>query len=186
MLSSNGLYSRSRGTAWSAFQWQPGTHDPNPPIQIDASGPTTYTYTPSGGITFAGTAPVERSKVPQISGGITFGGAAATSFHPGVTTYTYTGSGGIVFSGAAPVFRTKIPQISGGITWGGTAPVNRAKVPVVSGGITFSGSAIVQRSKVPQITGGITFGGTAPSSVEHVSTGGDRRRSTTTWHRNQN
>lgn len=87
---------------------------------------STYTYTPSGGVSLAGSAQTARTLVPPVSGGIvlagaalysrvfaaltsggiTFTGDALASFHPGgggASEFIYAGSGGVVFGGAALV-----------------------------------------------------------------------------------
>ena len=113
-----------------------------------------YSYAPSGGLIFGGTAPVLKGKVYPVSGGITFGGAA-----PVLKGKVYPVSGGIVFGGAAPVLKGKVYPVSGGFVLGGAAPVLKGKVYPVSGGFVFGGTAPVLKGKVYTVSGGLNFGG---------------------------
>ena len=76
----------------------------------------TYTYNPSGGITFSATAPHLVIKIPVISGGV-------------------------AFAGVAPLVVVKIPPISGGLAFDGIADVVVIKIPPPSGGVVFAGAA---------------------------------------------
>lgn len=86
--------------------------------RLGGGGPVTYTYLPTGGITFAGTAPRLYAKTFNVSGGVVFGGAATTTH---ATVFTYVATGGLVFAGVAPHSRTKAYQPIGNILFDGAA-----------------------------------------------------------------
>jgi hypothetical protein len=167
MYSSGGQYAGSRGQSSAAFQWQPTltAHDPNPPLPIEtaAGGGTTYTYSPTGGIQFAGDAPVVKTKIATVSGGVTF-------------------AGGGVYN------KSKIWLVSGGIVLAGDAPRNKGKVPVLSGGYVLSGTAQIVRTKVAQSSGEVSLSGNAATLFEPGDTDPIQIRSRTfgKWHRSFN
>lgn len=99
----------------------PRAFRPKVPFFYSKGTTNTYTYSPTGGIVFGGSATASVTLV----------------------TYTVTGSGGIVFAGSATITRTYIGIVSGGITFGGTADAHRAITIIPTGGITFGGSASV-------------------------------------------
>lgn len=93
-----------------------------------AGGSTTFTYTPSGGITYAGDAPIVKSKVFGPTGGLTLSGAA-----PIIKGKTVVPVGGIQLSGAATMVKAKImPQATGGIVFGGSANTSGTFPPSAS------------------------------------------------------
>ena len=98
----------------------------------------TYTYTPTGGITFGGTAPLARTFISPVSGGIVFAGTSAHSLSRIVTP-----TGGIVFAGTSAASRTFAWLPTGGIVFAGAATAVRAWVVTPTGGIVFGGSATV-------------------------------------------
>lgn len=109
------------------------------PVSSSASG-TSYTITPSGGITLSGSGTEVNTKVLAVSGGVTFAGTGSMAFATTGTTYTISPSGGITFAGTGVQVRSKT-----------IAP---------EGGFTFSGSGLDLRTKIIDISGGVTFGGT--------------------------
>lgn len=82
------------------------------------SGSTTWIITPSGSITFSGTAPEIKTNVIEPAGSITFSGTAIPEH-----TKTYIPTGNITFSGNANQIKTKIELASGTITFSGSAPM---------------------------------------------------------------
>lgn len=107
---------------------------------VSTGGATSYTITPSGGITFSGSGTEINTKVIDVSGGVAFAGTGSMAFATTGTTYTISPSGGITFTGT------------------GTQVQSKTITP--TGGITFSGSGLDLRTKVIDISGGVTFGGT--------------------------
>jgi hypothetical protein len=101
---------------------------------------TSYTITPSGGITFAGGGVEVNGKVLTVSGGVTFSGNGNMTFASGGTTYTITPSGGITFAGSGLNINSKVFLPTGGITFAGTGLDSRGKIVLPAGGVTFSGS----------------------------------------------
>lgn len=166
MYSSGGQYAGSRGQSWAAFQWQPTltAHDPNPPLPIEtaAGGGTTYTYSPTGGVQFSGTAVIVKTKIGAVSGGVTFAGG--------------------VYS------KSKIGLTSGGVVLAGDAPRNKGKVPVLSGGYVLSGTVQIVRTKVAQSSGEVALSGNATTLFEPGDTDPTPLRARTfgKWHRSFN
>jgi hypothetical protein len=156
---------RPSGSAYDVGSWE----------LVQAGGPTTFTYTPSGGITFAGSAALAKIKAFLPSGGISFAGVAAVS-----KTKAATVSGGLTLGGSATLAKIKVPAVSGGATFGGTAVVSKLKVYAPTGGAAFSGVAPVAKVKVFTPTGSVVFAGAAATSLTgpgaatytYVGTGG--------------
>lgn len=94
---------------------------------IGASGGTTYTITPSGGATFAGSGIGSKGKVILPTGGVALGGSGNS-----LKSKSILPSGGVAFSGSAPQVRGKILSISGGIVFSGNG--NAQFIP--AGGVT--------------------------------------------------
>lgn len=134
----------------------------NPWVEFSGNIAFLKVYTPSGGVTFGGSAGVARTLVPGVSGGVTFAGSAATEYAAGTTTYTYQPTGGVTFGGVAGIARTMAPLVSGGVVFAGTAGIARTLVPPVSGGVEFAGVAQVATTRVVEPSGGVTFAGAAP------------------------
>lgn len=119
------------------------------PVSSASSG-TSFTITPSGGISFGGTSVDVKGKILTVSGGVTFSGTGSATFASGGTTYTITPTGGLVFAGSG-------------------VSVN-SKVFLPSGGITFGGSGLDLRTKIIDIGGGVSLGGTG-NMTSNTSTG---------------
>lgn len=159
------------------------------------SAGTTYTYTGSGGLTFAGSADRAttraaqigggvafsgagdraRTKAPQVGGGLTFGGAATTV--PPPRTFTYTPSGGVIFAGASWIARTKVFAASGGIQFGGSAdttPPAAVYTYTATGGIAFAGVAVTQFVAAQAVIRGrvLVTGARKPRSFTYYGRGG--------------
>lgn len=106
--------------------------------------PNSNTYTPSGGVSLAGSAPIARTIVPPVSGGI-------------------------VLAGDAPYSRVFAALASGGITLAGDALYSRVFAALTSGGITFTGDALASfhpggggaSEFIYAGSGGVSFGGAA-------------------------
>lgn len=136
----------------------------------DAGGSSTYTYTPTGGISLSGTAPLSVTKVSSASGGVSFAGSAPVS-----VVKAYVPSGGIALSGVAATSNgnnyTYAP--SGGITLSGSAATSAQHVYTysVSGGVAFSGSSTTSVEHVYAFSpsGGIVFGGAAATALENTA-----------------
>lgn len=130
-----------------------------------------FTYTPSGGISFAGSADLNKGKIAAVSGGITFAGSGGVS-----KDKAFPVSGGIVFSGAAEILKTKAFQPSGSIVFGGSAATSFASngnfVYTPTGGISFGGSGVYSRSKVFQPSGALALSGSAAVLKTKVVSGG--------------
>lgn len=138
-------------------------------VNIASSG-TPYTYTPTGGITFAGAASLNKGKVPTVSGGLTFAGSGTVN-----KGKVFPVSGGIVFSGTATKLRTKVFSPSGSIVFGGSAASSFASngsfTYTPTGGITFGGSGVYSRTKVFQPSGALAISGAAVILKTKVVTG---------------
>lgn len=111
--------------------------------------PTTYTYLPSGGLVFGGSAPISKEKSVTPSGVVVFSGSALVS-----RVKAFIASGGIVLSGSASILKEKVPTASGGVAFGGAA--STAYVPGATGPSTFSYTG----------SGSITLAGSALSAFE--------------------
>lgn len=140
----------------------------------------TYSYTATGGMTVAGTAPTVKTITRAVSGGMVLTGTAAAV--RGIFEPTPTGginlagtsamargrgvtpSGGLSFSGAADFVRTCTRAITGGVTFSGTSPMDTIKsfVYTAVGGFSLSGVAAFIRTCTRAVSGGFTFSGTSP------------------------
>lgn len=127
---------------------------------------------PSGGVVFSGTAPNIRTRVQKPTGSVLFSGTAPITFTGGSVTYTITPSGGFVLSGAAPEIRGRVQKPTGTFLLSGTAIEVRGRVQVPSGGITFSGSTAEIRTRVQVPTGSVVFSGSAPITFTGGGGGG--------------
>lgn len=125
-----------------------------------AGGPQSLVVTPTGGIVFAGAAPLVRSSGKEVSGGLQLGGTAGIA--RGASRLPV---GGITLSGAAPTLRGKAVTPAGGVILAGTAPYSsssgQSQTVTPTGGIVFSGTAPTVRQMRYTPAGGITFGGAA-------------------------
>lgn len=101
---------------------------------------TSYTISPSGQISFSGTASNLRGYQFNNSGQISFSGTSPLSTD-GVASYTFTVSGGITLSGTDALIKGKIFEPSGSLTLTGSNLFIKSKILSPSGQITFSGSA---------------------------------------------
>lgn len=113
-------------------------------------GGTTYTITPSGGLTLGGTSVDIKGKVIIPSGGVTFAGTGSMTFATTGTTYTISPSGGITFAGSATYIQSK--------------------TFIPTGGLSFSGTGLDLRTKIIDIGGGVSLGGTG-NMTSNTSTG---------------
>ncbi len=111
-------------------------------VKPSAGGGTTYTITPSGGVTFSGTIPTIRERQQVVSGQVTFGGTAPIDF-TGSATYTIIPSGGFVLSGSPAQIHERAIFPAGGVVFSGAPAQIHEKVLVPSGRVTFSGSAAI-------------------------------------------
>jgi len=149
-----------------------------------ASTGTTWTITPSGGVSFAGTAdvipgriflptggtsfsgtaPLIKGEVYAVSGGVSFGGTAPMTFSNGSVSYLITPTGGVSFSGTGAEVYGRVFQASGGVVLSGTSTIAHGIQYTPTGGVIFGGTAsfIKQGSFVP--SGGVVFSGSAPMS----------------------
>lgn len=110
-------------------------------VPVSASGGgTTYTITPSGGITLAGTSVDIKGKIFLPTGGVSFAGTGGATFASGGTTYTISPTGGLTFGGTATQVRSKTITPSGGLTLSGTGLGLRTKVFSAAGGVSLSGT----------------------------------------------
>lgn len=131
----------------------------------------TFTYSPSGGLTLAGSAEKARTFSPSASGGLALAGSADLA-----KVKAYEGSGGLTAGGTALIARTKAAQVSGGAAFGGSAatsfiPVGTNEfVYAVSGGLGFAGSAAVSRTKAWTASGGFALAGSAVTLYEDGTT----------------
>lgn len=126
-----------------------------------AGGVQTRTVTPSGGISFSGTAPAVRSTIKTPTGGIILSGTAAS-----VRGATRAASGGITLSGAATVLRSAVREAAGGLAFSGAAAVSffsavQTRIITPAGGIVFSGTAAIVRTCTRLTSGGISLAGNA-------------------------
>lgn len=130
-------------------------------------------FAPSGGLTFGGSNTFLHGKVFNISGGITFGGTAVITSGTGTSSYTITPTGGFTFAGNNAVNLGKVFNISGGITFSGNAALSTVNSYALSpsGGVIFGGTNLVIKTKILSPTGGIVFSGTA--NIHVPSTGVD-------------
>jgi hypothetical protein len=118
-------------------------------IWIPSAGGTTYTITPSGGITLSGSGGELHGKIIDISGGTTLGGTGSITFTSGGTTYTITPSGGLVLGGEGTQLKGMVIIPSGGITFAGTADTVDGKVWAPSGGVSFGGTGSMSSNTSP-------------------------------------
>lgn len=129
-----------------------------------SGGLQSYSYTPSGGLSFGGAAPVVRKATKAVSGGLVLAGAAPVSRRASRTV-----AGGLTLAGAATVIRNATRAPAGGLLLAGTAPYSstsstQTRTVTPTGGVVFAGTAPVQRAMRYTPVGGITFGGYAPYS----------------------
>jgi hypothetical protein len=151
-------------------------------------GGTTYTYTGSGGLTFAGTAQLAASCSVVGTGGVTFsgtalrraswsisgvGGLTLSGSSPRIVTAAIVPSGGITFAGTSPRACTVQPSVGGGLAFSGTAPRTFTVVCQPSGGVSFVGSASVRITWAIAGRGGVVFGGSGGSAeFTYIGSGG--------------
>lgn len=140
-------------------------------------GSVTYSYAGTGGLLFAGSGELSKTKVPSVSGGVLFAGTSAVS-----RSRTFIVSGGLTLAGAGAYARAITYTASGGVLFAGTSEIAITHVPPASGGKTFGGAAAT--SFVPAAgavvytyagTGGMTFTGSSASefvAAPVVGTGG--------------
>lgn len=137
----------------------------------------TKSYTPSGGLQFGGTAALSKTKAYAPSGGVQFGGAGTTSYvGASQNVYTYSGSGGLQFAGTAALAKAKAYAGAGGLTLAGAATVSKTKAYIPSGGLTFAGSATLSKTKVYAGSGLLQFGGSGTYRYVSALAGTSRRR----------
>lgn len=149
------------------------------------AGPSTYTFSPAGGITASGTGAVYVSRAPVISGGATLGGTSPRSrvripqvsggiavagiafcAKQGVGALTLIGGGGLSCTGSATVSKTKGYTSTTGAALSGTATwLSKIRVVPVSGGLSLSGSAAARRDRVYLSAGGTHFGGSSSTTL---------------------
>jgi hypothetical protein len=129
-------------------------------------GTTEYTITPSGGVTFSGSATLLKGRVFITAGGVTFAGEATYETHS--ASRTITPSGGVVLSGTADVIfdgnGSFVITPSGGVVFSGGTSLVKGKILTADGTITFSGTAGLvthTASRVITPSGGVVFSGTA-------------------------
>lgn len=124
---------------------------------VAAGGSSSYTFTPSGSITFSGGTVLVRGKVLQPGGTLALSGSASL-----IRGRVFLPSGGIVFSGAPTIAHGKVFQPSGQITFSGTAPFSTLNqyTFVPSGSVVFSGTNLFVRGKAFAPGGSIAFQGT--------------------------
>jgi hypothetical protein len=120
----------------------------------------TYTITPTGGITFAGSPLQIKTNIIEPSGSITFAGSPLQ-----IKTKFQIPAGGITFGGTAPLgfsngSTTFTITPTGGITFGGAPVLAHGFTTIPNGGIVFGGSPIQIKTKITATSGGVTFGGT--------------------------
>ena len=109
------------------------------PFPFSKGATTTYQYTPTGGITFGGTATLARTQVFIPSGGLVFAGTSAHS----ITYIPPLPTGGLIFAGSGVVSRTFAWLPTGGLIFSGSAGIARTLAITPTGGITFAGEATV-------------------------------------------
>jgi len=121
------------------------------PVSSSTSG-TSYTISPSGGITFTGSGTEVNTKILDVSGGVAFAGTGSITFAGGGTTHTIIPSGGITFGGTGTEIDSKVFIPTGGFTFGGTATIVDGKIFPSSGGISFSGTGSMTSNTTPVST----------------------------------
>lgn len=124
------------------------------------SGVQHYSYSASGGLTFAGassevrrivrspagglfvsgTSAELRKRIAALSGGIVLGGSAGYS-NSNQNSYSYTPTGGLALTGSAPRYAVRTFLASGGIVVSGTPDKSIRRIALVSGGIVLSGTS---------------------------------------------
>lgn len=118
------------------------------PVNTGGGG-TTYTISPTGGITFAGNGIEVNGKILSVSGGVIFSGSGSITFNSGGTTYIITPTGGITFAGGSSVNKAKVFLPTGGISFAGTGLSSRGKIVAPNGGVIFSGSGNMTSNTSP-------------------------------------
>lgn len=102
-----------------------------------AASSSTYPYTGSGTLVYAGT-PAYRRLIATIN------------------------SGGVSFTGTPSYNKNTVPVVSGGYTHSGQAVYNRLFSPLATGGITLTGDGVLNVIRAALAAGGFTFAGSAP------------------------
>jgi hypothetical protein len=113
------------------------------------AGGTSYTITPSGGITLAGTGTEVHSKVFSPTGGVSFAGTGSMTFASGGTEYVITPSGGVTLGGTSDFIKSKFFIPSGGVVFGGEATIVRGQVWSPTGGVVFGGTGSMESNVTP-------------------------------------
>lgn len=106
----------------------------------DFSGGTqTFSYSASGGLTFAGSSAELRKRIQAAAGGAVFGGAASLA-----KLKTIAAAGGLQLAGASVQLRARVAQAAGGLIIAGAAPESSheaARIVAAAGGLQLSGAA---------------------------------------------
>ena len=132
-------------------------------------GGTTYTITPSGGVTFSGDVLAVRERRQVVSGGVVFSGAVIAR-----RERVFIAGGQVTFSGTAPITfngsasYTIIP--SGGFVLSGAPVQIHERQMIPAGGVVFSGAAAQIHEQVIAPAGQVTFLGSAP--ITFIPAGG--------------
>jgi hypothetical protein len=124
---------------------------------------TTYSYTPDGGLTFAGVGALAIRLGATGAGGMQLGGVATikrVAVAPAV--------GGLQFAGAATIRSTAAPTISGGLSLAGTAAMKAVRAAVGAGGLQLAGSAASVSARSVRGLGGLQFSGAASGGFRSV------------------
>jgi hypothetical protein len=155
---------------WALDPWGPFRLWDESRVTYAAGGAQSYTYTPSGGITYSGIATTVRTETKPVSGGIALAGTSAQMRGREVTP-----TGGVSFSGTAAMFRGIVRSITGGLVFSGSAPVSfqsfvQSLTVTPVGGLVITGSAAVVRSCTRAVSGGIALAGTAATEFGNAFT----------------
>ena len=149
------------GTSYKvAFVWSDGTSDSA--VSVSAAWSTTatetYTYSPTGSVTFEGTATtlIVKNYGYTGTGYISFSGSAATT---STSVYSYIGGGSLTIDGSASVYKTTSLLGSGDVEFSGVAttgytPGSITYSYIPSGLISFNSSAAISTEFLNRIGGG--------------------------------
>lgn len=123
-----------------------------------AAGGNTYTFAPSGAVTFSGQEYLLRGRIFVPAGTVSFSGSS-TQAH----TRAIQPSGSCAFSGGANLLRTRATVPAGQVVFSGSAAVAFSRLFVFSAGgnVVFSATAALTRTKLLSAGGTVALTGTA-------------------------
>lgn len=134
-------------------------------LLASAGGPSTYSYTGTGGYVFSGITPSIRSRLKTPAGGLNLAGTT-----PVIRGAVRVPTGGLSTGGTSTVLRGLVRAASGGVLFSGVAGKSffaavQSLTVVASGGLILAGAATKIRGIARSVTGGLIFGGSSATTL---------------------